>query len=179
MNTVPEFRRVDDVGRVVIPGNIRRKLDIQPGAPLRISVKGENIFLSKCNPLQNIAALSQQQVSVFYKKFAAPIAICDEDSIFLCQGCVRCCNTNIPKQCGTLILQQKIYISPGDGPEIELKDQFFSISAVFPVTDREGSRGAVLLLEDSKHRKTIPAGALACAEYIADCLSDVLSEQKI
>lgn len=36
-------RRIDDLGRVVIPKEIRDKLDIHMGAPLEISVEGNKV----------------------------------------------------------------------------------------------------------------------------------------
>ena len=40
-------RKVDDLGRVVIPVGIRRSLEIHEGDPLEVSVDGENIVLRK------------------------------------------------------------------------------------------------------------------------------------
>lgn len=43
-------RRIDDLGRVVIPAEIRRVLDIPENAPLEIFVDGENIIIRKFQP---------------------------------------------------------------------------------------------------------------------------------
>jgi transcriptional pleiotropic regulator of transition state genes len=40
-------RRMDPVGRVVIPMEIRRALDIKRGDPMEITVEGETIILKK------------------------------------------------------------------------------------------------------------------------------------
>lgn len=43
-------RRIDDLGRVVIPKELRRTLGIAEGDPLEIYVNGEEIILSKYAP---------------------------------------------------------------------------------------------------------------------------------
>lgn len=40
-------RRLDDLGRIVIPKDMRRTLDIQEGDPLEIFVEGESIIFKK------------------------------------------------------------------------------------------------------------------------------------
>ncbi|AJK89665.1 MULTISPECIES: AbrB/MazE/SpoVT family DNA-binding domain-containing protein [Lysinibacillus] len=43
-------RRIDDLGRVVIPKEIRRTLGIDEGDPLEIFVNGEQVILKKYKP---------------------------------------------------------------------------------------------------------------------------------
>ncbi len=40
-------RKVDDLGRIVIPSSIRRTLEIGEGAELEISLEGERVVLSR------------------------------------------------------------------------------------------------------------------------------------
>ena len=40
-------RKIDDLGRVVIPAEMRRVFNIHEGDPLTISVEGENILIRK------------------------------------------------------------------------------------------------------------------------------------
>ncbi|WP_410512077.1 AbrB/MazE/SpoVT family DNA-binding domain-containing protein [Paenibacillus sp. BR2-3] len=43
-------RRIDDLGRVVIPKELRRTMGIKEGDPLEIFVSGDQIILKKYNP---------------------------------------------------------------------------------------------------------------------------------
>ena len=43
-------RKVDELGRVVLPIELRRTMDIQEKDPLEIYVEGENIILRKYQP---------------------------------------------------------------------------------------------------------------------------------
>ena len=47
MNTTGIIRRVDDLGRVVIPKEVRRKVGISEGTPMEIFVSAEGIMLKK------------------------------------------------------------------------------------------------------------------------------------
>ena len=46
------IRRVDDLGRVVIPKEIRRKLKIKEGAPLEIFIDGKMVCFQPYNPIE-------------------------------------------------------------------------------------------------------------------------------
>ena len=41
------IRRIDDLGRVVIPKEVRRKLNISEGDPLEICFDGDRLYLEK------------------------------------------------------------------------------------------------------------------------------------
>ena len=43
-------RKVDELGRIVLPKELRKIMDIEVGAPLEIFVDGENIIVHKYLP---------------------------------------------------------------------------------------------------------------------------------
>ena len=50
MKSTGIVRRIDDLGRIVIPKEIRRTLDLPEGTPMEISVDGSKIILQKYQP---------------------------------------------------------------------------------------------------------------------------------
>lgn len=48
MKTTGIIRRVDDLGRIVIPVEIRRVLDIDEREPLEIFVEGSSVVMKRC-----------------------------------------------------------------------------------------------------------------------------------
>ena len=42
------IRRVDDLGRILIPREVRRTLKITDGQPMEVFVDGDSIVLKKC-----------------------------------------------------------------------------------------------------------------------------------
>lgn len=50
MKSTGIVRRMDDLGRIVIPKEVRKVLDIKEGAPLEIFTEDGSIILKKYNP---------------------------------------------------------------------------------------------------------------------------------
>ena len=80
-------RRIDDLGRVVIPKEIRRTLRIREGDPLEISTEanGEVIF-KKYSPIGELSSFAEQYAEVLGKISKCPILISDNDHIVAASG---------------------------------------------------------------------------------------------
>lgn len=50
MKSTGVVRRIDDLGRVVLPKELRRTLNVNEGDPLEIFIDGEQIILKKYQP---------------------------------------------------------------------------------------------------------------------------------
>ncbi|MBP1573916.1 MAG: AbrB/MazE/SpoVT family DNA-binding domain-containing protein [Oscillospiraceae bacterium] len=83
-------RRIDDLGRVVIPKEIRRTMRIKEGAPLEIytSNDGEVIF-RKYSPINELAENASQAAEVMYKLGGAPAVIFDRDHVVAVAGVAK------------------------------------------------------------------------------------------
>ena len=67
-------RRIDDLGRVVIPKEIRRTLRLREGTPLEIFTDREGeIILKKYSPMVELAAFAGQYAEPLLTR--APVAI--------------------------------------------------------------------------------------------------------
>ena len=71
-------RRIDDLGRVVIPKEIRRTQMIRVGDPLEIfvSANGEVVF-KKYSPVGEMSPLAATCVETVYKVAGVPLAVTD------------------------------------------------------------------------------------------------------
>ncbi len=80
-------RRIDDLGRVVIPKEIRRTLRIREGDPLEIytAANGEVIF-KKYSPIGELSPFAGQYAEVLAKVSGLPTLICDRDHIVAVAG---------------------------------------------------------------------------------------------
>lgn len=80
-------RRIDDLGRVVIPKEIRRTLHIRVGEPLEIFVTGEGeVVFKKYSPLGDLWALAGRYAEVLSKSAGLPVVICDRDHVVTAAG---------------------------------------------------------------------------------------------
>ena len=80
-------RRIDDLGRVVIPKEIRRTMRIREGDPLEIFTnhEGEVIF-KKYSPIGELAAFAAQYTETLHKTCGMAVVICDRDAVIACAG---------------------------------------------------------------------------------------------
>ena len=80
-------RRIDDLGRVVIPKEIRRTMRIREGDPLEIYTdrEGEVIF-KKYSPIGELNNFASQYAETLYKTCDLSVVICDRDSVIACAG---------------------------------------------------------------------------------------------
>ena len=80
-------RRIDDLGRVVIPKEIRRTQCIREGDPLEIflSHDGEVIF-RKYSPVGELAPMAAQCGEVLAKNLGLAVLVCDRDHIVAAAG---------------------------------------------------------------------------------------------
>lgn len=80
-------RRIDDLGRVVIPKEIRRTLRIREGDPLEIYTEkdGEVIF-KKYSPMGELSGFAAEICESLHKATGSITAVCDRDSIIAVSG---------------------------------------------------------------------------------------------
>lgn len=83
-------RRIDDLGRVVIPKEIRRTMRIREGDPLEIYTdrEGEVIF-KKYSPIGELAGFAAQYAETLHKTCSLSVVICDRDAVIACSGVPR------------------------------------------------------------------------------------------
>lgn len=75
-------RRIDDLGRVVIPKEIRRTLKIREGDSLEIYTDREGeIILKKYSPIMEMGELARQYVDALAQSSGCIVAVTDRDRI--------------------------------------------------------------------------------------------------
>ena len=77
----------DDLGRVVVPKEIRRTLRIREGDPMEIFTDREGeIILKKYSPIGELGSFSQQYADAVYQTTKFPVLICDKDQFIAAAG---------------------------------------------------------------------------------------------
>lgn len=80
-------RRIDDLGRVVIPKEIRRTLKIRESEPLEIFTdRNGEIILKKYSPIGEITTSAQQLAEAASKTCGKLFCICDQDQVIAASG---------------------------------------------------------------------------------------------
>ncbi len=83
-------RRIDDLGRVVIPKEIRRTMRIREGDPLEIYTdrEGEVIF-KKYSPIGELNSFASQYAETLHKTCDLSVIIADRDTVIATAGVPR------------------------------------------------------------------------------------------
>lgn len=80
-------RRIDDLGRVVIPKEIRRTLRIREGDPLEIFVDRDGeVILKKYSPISELGDFAKEYADALYDSLGHPVLICDRDTYIAVSG---------------------------------------------------------------------------------------------
>jgi AbrB family transcriptional regulator, stage V sporulation protein T len=80
-------RRIDDLGRVVIPKEIRRTLRIREGDPLEIFVDRDGeVILKKYSPISELSDFSKEYADALYDSLGHQVLICDRDTFIAISG---------------------------------------------------------------------------------------------
>ncbi len=80
-------RRIDDLGRVVIPKEIRRTMRIREGDPLEIYTSGSGeVIFKKYSPVGEMHSFAHSAVSSAAKQSEFSFAVCDRDHCIAAAG---------------------------------------------------------------------------------------------
>ncbi len=109
-------RRIDDLGRVVIPKEIRRTMRIREGDPLEIYTDrdGEVIF-KKYSPIGELGNFAMQYAEAMSRACSFPVLISDRDAIVAVYGMAKkdFLDKSVSEGIADIMEQRKIFLSSG------------------------------------------------------------------
>lgn len=80
-------RRIDDLGRVVVPKEIRRTLRIREGDPLEIFIdRDAEVILKKYSPISELGQFAEEYAEALFDALQSPVIICDRDEMIAVSG---------------------------------------------------------------------------------------------
>lgn len=145
-------RRIDDLGRVVIPKEIRRTLRIREGDPLEIftASDGEVIF-KKYSPMGEISQFSGQYSEVLSRTSGMPVLITDRDHVVSASGIAKkdVLEKHISQEMEELMENRENYIRQKGLPTFyPIDNTELTASLAFPIIASGDIGGAVIFLEN-------------------------------
>ena len=144
-------RRIDDLGRVVIPKEIRRTLRIREGDPLEIFTEkdGEVIF-KKYSPMGDLADFAVQIAESIGKNTGHIAAICDRDTVIAVAGAPRrdLAEKRSTQELEQLMESRRIYRWQSGDSRLRVTDsaEKYHIGVAAPILSEGDLMGEVLLL---------------------------------
>ena len=165
-------RRVDSLGRIVIPKELRRMLHIKEGSPLEIYMDAdETIVLKKYSQVGSLKNISQAYAQSLSKVTGAMVCVADRDEIIAAAGKnhKNYIGKALSKELENIMDKRKsvLYSKKDDTLIPVVKDD----KAVI-VHDGDSAGAVILCVYDEKADKSEIAEKLAgaAAEFLADQL---------
>ena len=167
-------RRIDDLGRVVVPKEIRRTLRIREGDPLEIFTDREGeIILKKYSPIGELGDFAKQYADTLAQTTGHVVCIADRDQMIAVAGGAK--KDFLNKHIGdmmekviqnreTIVAEQgeKKFVSIGDTDCSEYKGH-----VICPIIAEGDSIGAVMILsKEDKIGETEKKLAVSAAGFL-------------
>ena len=86
MKTTGVIRRIDDLGSIVIPKEIRKNLRIKTGDNLEVYLDGDTIVLKKFSQIESLENVSVDYVEAFNQIIKHNIIVTDRDKVIAVAG---------------------------------------------------------------------------------------------
>ena len=151
-------RRIDDLGRVVIPKEIRRTMRIREGDPLEIYTDaGGEVIFKKYSPIGELSAFAAQYAESLVKGTQLSVVICDRDHCVAAAGISK--KEVIERRVSTAledIMQSRRLFTARENEQVTALDGIErAISAAAPIISSGDVSGAVVMLStESAHVPT-------------------------
>ena len=110
-------RRMDDLGRVVVPKELRRTMKISEGTPLEIFIdKDGSIIFRKYSPVGELNESAKNMAECISAASGIGTAVCDRDRIIATAGIPKkdLLDKPVSKQLDELMRRKKAFISSGE-----------------------------------------------------------------
>ncbi len=144
-------RRIDDLGRVVIPKEIRRTLRIREGDPLEIFVDRDGeVILKKYSPIGELGDFAKEYVESLYENLNLTSIISDRDIIIAVAGASK--KDYLEKSIGKIVeqsMENRKTISetnPGNYSIVKDSMENYSSFVIAPIIAGGDPIGSVIII---------------------------------
>jgi AbrB family transcriptional regulator, stage V sporulation protein T len=144
-------RRIDDLGRVVIPKEIRRTLRIREGDALEIYTDSQGgVIFKKYSPVGELSTFAFQYAEVLSRTAGLPMLICDRDHVVAAAGVSRkeYLERRVAPELEECMQSRRTFISTGSEKLQPVEGIDRMASVVCPILASSDVTGAVVLLEN-------------------------------
>lgn len=152
-------RRIDDLGRVVVPKEIRRTLRIREGDPLEIFTDREGeIILKKYSPIGELGVFAKQYADSMAQTCGMVVAIADRDQFIAVAGTSKrdLLAKSVSKELENLMTERETVVaSKGERTyiSISLDEEDYEQQVIAPIISEGDVIGAVLILSRDTKQK--------------------------
>lgn len=147
-------RRIDDLGRVVIPKEIRRTLRIREGDPLEIFTDREGeVILKKYSPIGELGEFATEYCEALYETLGNTVIISDRDTIISVAGGSKkeYMDRRVSPELEKIMESKETYVATSTAKPIRVASEEFnsdkySCQIIAPIVTQGDPIGSVIVL---------------------------------
>lgn len=159
-------RRIDELGRIVIPKEIRNNLAIRVGEPLEILIENKSIVIRKYSQVENIKDISNKVCNIISDICKIDLLVSDREKIIVTSKKLNALKEReLPNELKRLIDDREQLIS-------DKKDDFFDMNKYFimiPIITSTDCSGLIIIVSDEKNNENLVYAKIA-SKLIIDSL---------
>lgn len=164
------IRRIDDLGRVVIPREIRRTLRLREGDPLELFTTKDGVLFQKYKISGQIAD-SGSLLRALQQTLKAPVLLCNRDSIIDASGIAKTKFESLILTDAVISIMEdrKLYAHGDEMPPILIfNEDSMAAEMIMPVVSNGDVIGALIIpqTEDSLHWDNASLSLKLAAKYL-------------
>ena len=151
-------RRIDELGRIVVPKEIRCNLGIRDGEPLEIYTNDGNIIVKKYSQVENIKDLAELLCDIISEVCNVGVIITDREKVIVgSNNLQQVINMELDNKYKNLIDNREEYIPEKEDVICNIKGYI----TVVPIVTSSDSSGLIVIMnvkkseEDLKYAKII------------------------
>ena len=162
MKATGVVRRIDDLGRVVIPKEIRKVHRIKEGDPLEIFTDSEGkIILKKYSPIGELSEFASNYAETIAKTTGHITCITDKDTVIAVSGTPKkdFLEKNLSKELEEIIENKEVFKSK-ENEEIavpvtdsEGRERIYNSQVVYPIVSDGDPVGSIVILAKDRSKK--------------------------
>jgi AbrB family transcriptional regulator, stage V sporulation protein T len=144
-------RRIDDLGRVVIPKEIRRTLRIREGDALEIFTDTQGgVIFKKYSPVGELSSFAGQYADVLSKVVSLPTLVCDRDHVVAAAGVPRkeFLERRVTPELEEYMQNRQNFVNKGNTPLRPIEGIDRTAEVICPIIASSDVTGAVILLSN-------------------------------
>lgn len=162
MKSTGVVRRVDDLGRIVIPKEIRKTLRIKEGDPLEIFTDKEGeVILKKYSPIGELSEFATGYAETLSKTTGHIACITDKDTVIAVSGGSKkeFLEQNLSEQLEQVLEDKEVYTSKENNDlsipvtKNDNKERKYNSQVIYPIISDGDTIGSVILISKDANTK--------------------------
>ena len=148
-------RRIDDLGRVVIPKEIRRTMRIHEGDPLEIYTESDGtVIFKKYSPIGELGEFAHQYAESLAKTTGLPCLISDKDTIIAVSGAPKkeLADKKLSSEAEKIMHAKTGYLAKQGDKNIAVVDgnENYKAGVIAPIVFEGDSIGTVMIISSDE-----------------------------